>query len=689
MPHSRSQRLSRVLHHLGVVIRPSEIGLTLVLFAHCLLIGIFQFSSKAVRQSLFVDALGAEQLPWVYLLVAVLAYPVVRFYSGLSRRGVSWPRVMAFTCVGMAAGLVGFWFLLAGEALWVRFVLYLFVSICTVLAMSQFFLWAAQLLDSRQARRLFGFLGAGGLLGGVLGGQVATFASASETRNALLAGAVPLILAALLVRPAKRLAAKAVGPSLAVHPPSADAVDAAPPDGSLTLGLGKVATAKKRREAKNAARNRSARPDFEGGFETVRNSPLLSAIAATTFVGVLVSQVIDLQFNGLVEGRTESLAERTVLFGNLYSLMGLSGFLFQLLLTSRIHRLLGVGFALRVMPVFIAVGSALMLAASVVFPPALIWIAGSLKAGENGLRYSLDQSTRELLFMPVPEEVRGRSKSYIDVLVQRLGKSAAAILLLTVTFGWISITQASWLALVLCGIWLGFVFVARREYVASLRQNVSQRSRRAHDTDLDLRDALTLESLLEGLASADGEEVLSSLELLDRHDRGKLVSPLLLHHKDPRVRLRTLEVLTKTERKDSLSLIESLDCRRRYRRARHRGRQPGPPVGYDDGTALMEARVKDPDMRVRTAAIACLANQGDERQVDLAQQSLGEMLSDASPEVRIEAARAIGEVDEPKLSSVAWWRCSTTVIPRWCRRRWRRCARGRSAAEFSLTTPPS
>ena len=125
-------------------------------------------------------------------------------------------------------------------------------------------------------------------------------------------------------------------------------------------------------------------------------------------------------------------------FGNLYVLMSASAFVFQLLFTSRIHRRLGIGFAMRVLPIAMLLGTSGIFLAVAVFPGILLNVCRLLKIGENGLRYSLDQATRELLFFPVPAGVRLKAKAYIDVFVQRSAKAGAGILLLPVTFGWAS-----------------------------------------------------------------------------------------------------------------------------------------------------------------------------------------------------------------------------------------------------------
>ena len=69
---------------------------------------------------------------------------------------------------------------------------------------------------------------------------------------------------------------------------------------------------------------------------------------------VIVANVVDVQFNWAMEVATADLdesARRDALtggYGNFYTIMGITALLFQLLATSRIHRRLGVGFAIGV-----------------------------------------------------------------------------------------------------------------------------------------------------------------------------------------------------------------------------------------------------------------------------------------------------------------------------------------------------
>ena len=76
-----------------------------------------------------------------------------------------------------------------------------------------------------------------------------------------------------------------------------------------------------------------------------------------------------------------------------------------------IQRGRGVGFALRVLPVTLGAGTVVLLIAGGFFPALLLAAGLVLKVGENGLRYSLDQATRELLFLPVPDSLRTKAKA--------------------------------------------------------------------------------------------------------------------------------------------------------------------------------------------------------------------------------------------------------------------------------------
>ncbi|HUP25801.1 MAG TPA: Npt1/Npt2 family nucleotide transporter [Thermoanaerobaculia bacterium] len=615
--------LLAALRRIGVPLRAEELGVVWMLFGYSFLVGIFQFTSKAVRQATYVDTLGAERLPWVYLLVAVVAYPTMRLYNVLADR-VSRGTLIAGTTWIMAGLLVVFWQWMTVGGIVVAIAYYLFIAIATVLAFSQLWSHVGALLDLRQARRLFGFIGAGALLGGVVGGQVARIAGAGGTHLALLLSAGILLtiggLALVLERRSRQ---------------------------SLTI-TGRSVRADLEREW--AERRLTARPEGPRGFRLLLETPHLAVVALVLALSVIAQQVVDLQFSWVVEQRTSSLSERSAAFGNVYSVMGLCAFLFQLLLTARIHRTLGVGFAMRVMPYFLLAASVLVLGAEVAVPAAVAGVLSVLKVGETGLRYSLDHVTRELLMVPVPADRRPLAKSYIDVVVQRFAKGAAGLLLLPVAFGWITALQVTWLTLALCVVWLLCTFSAQRQYVGSLRSGLARRSGgRGLDPGelLDVGDITTLEVLVESLGSADPDRVLQAIELLAGHGRARLVPPLLLHHAEPAVRRRTLEALQAAHRDDALPLVEKC-LGDEAGEVRVAAIQALAVLSQTEGPRLMAERIEDPDPRVRAAAIACLVAQGTAEDRRVAERSLQELMADADATSRRSAAQALGELGDPR-----------------------------------------
>jgi len=598
----------RTLRRLGVDLRPGEGSPAALLFASLFLLLTFQIATKTIRQSTFIDALGAARLPLVYLLVALVSYPVLRLYNRFVDR-YRIDQLFVASCVGIAGSLVVFWALMRYSWTWVPVVFYVGSSIVYGMLASQFWLLATHLFDPRQARRLFGFIGAGALLGGVLGGQVARLAGKLVgTSSVLLVAAVLLVIVALLMMRAR----------------SSDAI-----------GL----------KGEEPGSSRGKLEKAKGGFEVLRQSRPLQTIAAVVILTVMVAQVVDLQFNWAVEQSTTTLDQRTAFYGNFFSVMGIAAFVFQLAFTSRIHRRLGISFALRVLPVTMAIGTVALLLAAGFVPEMLVAAALILKVGESGLRYSLDQSTRELLFLPVPSRLRVKAKAFIDVFIQRGAKGLSALLLLPVTFGVFTPVQAGWISLVLIAIWLSVTAIASREYVRAFRVGLKQRTVDA-SVAVDLSDVTTLELLLESLGSSDRRQVLHCLDILAANGRGDLVPPLLLYHDEPEVRLRTLGILADLGRVDVAPLIErrlgDSDPEVRAEAIRVLAGMQGKDV-----CQLMLPRLEEGDPGVRAAAVACLANYGDEAMTADATRVLLNLLADAEPRIRIEAVKAIGAVHEP------------------------------------------
>ena len=80
----------------------------------------------------------------------------------------------------------------------------------------------------------------------------------------------------------------------------------------------------------------------------------------------------------------------------------------------------GIGFALMILPTNLALTAALILLNNVLWAPALARVI------DQSFRYTVDKTTREVLFLPLPSELRQEVKPFVDVTVDRLAQGGRA-----------------------------------------------------------------------------------------------------------------------------------------------------------------------------------------------------------------------------------------------------------------------
>ena len=140
-------------------------GFPLCLY-YLLIIGSSQVGQVA-RDSLVLDRFSALQLPYLDIAVSVLIGFVVALYIRLAR---------ATTLGRLLMGCLSFYALTAGvlwwavhfyQRPWVYVVLYIWVGIFGALAPAQVWTLANFVWTTREAKRLFGMLGSGGIAGGI------------------------------------------------------------------------------------------------------------------------------------------------------------------------------------------------------------------------------------------------------------------------------------------------------------------------------------------------------------------------------------------------------------------------------------------------------------------------------------------------------------------------------------------
>ena len=584
----------------------AELRRAFPIFAYLFLTMASSVASKAARDALFLDRYRAIDLPYVDIAIAVLvggaASAYIWFGHRMNLRNLQLGSLMFFAANALIFWL---WSVAASHESGVLFVvIYLWVGVFSVLAPSQVWTLANHVMTTREAKRSFGFIGSGAILGWIVGGLV-TRAGVSRfgTENMLAFVAVALMLCAALVVWIWRERPSYIGNDMPA-----------------------------------SGHERHTFPLWSS-FRLVRGSAYLRAIAALVIIGAVATTVAGWQFKAIAKAAVPNTDELAMFFGTFNMIAGLMSLVLQLLLTARVLRTLGVGPALFIVP------TAMLLGSTGVLVLGSIVAAAALKASDQVLRYSIDKATVELLYLPVPSAHTFRVKSFIDTVVYRAGDATGGLLVLlfAAVLGW-SPSQLSIIGIALVSAWMVAAFVARRQYVENLRESIHQHRvdyERASMPVLDRDTTQMISSRLKG----DTREIAYALSLFEMaHDRK--VHPAvrgLLNHEHAEIRQQAIRLLARAGDGTVKDQVEALL------------RDPNLEVrteallyltGFDqiDPLTQIEQLGDFEDFSIRAALVAFLAKPGKSQNVDAARLLLQKMVEEAGDDgrrTRLEAARLI------------------------------------------------
>src|SRR5438067_9966121 len=191
------QRL-RSLRRQVLDIRPGEHVRTWSMFFYLLFVLFAYYIVKPVSRSMFLNRFDIDKLPQLYILIAVFGGAFAYLYSKLAARTSLRIAVLATTGISVVT-LILMWALIGLP--WMVYALNIWVSLFSIISVSQGWLVASNLFDAREAKRLYPLLGMGMVLGAAFGGEFTNrTAMLVGTRNLLLASGVMVILAYVAFR---------------------------------------------------------------------------------------------------------------------------------------------------------------------------------------------------------------------------------------------------------------------------------------------------------------------------------------------------------------------------------------------------------------------------------------------------------------------------------------------------------
>jgi AAA family ATP:ADP antiporter len=299
-------------------------------------------------------------LPWVYGFVAV---SILIFY-GLFVSGHFQDRAIA----------AGF---------------YVWVSTFNLLIISVFWTFMADIFSPTQAKRLFGFVAAGGTVGGIVGPAIATFlATRLGNNNLILISAAGFGVTALLVR------------LLAIEKQRL-----------LAVAGGEV--------QRTSLNHRLTGSPFDG-FKLLAKSPYLMLLALFLLVMTWISTIVYFQLGDLITKAFTSREARTQAYGMIDLAVNSIAVFIQLFGTGRLIKRFGVNFGLLLNPIIMVIAFL-----AIAFSPVLL-ILGGIQIVRRVAEYAVAKPTREMLFTVVDQESRYKAKNVIDTVVYRFGDFSSA-----------------------------------------------------------------------------------------------------------------------------------------------------------------------------------------------------------------------------------------------------------------------
>ncbi len=586
-----------------------DLGRGLLLFSYLFFVMGSYVIGKNASSALFLDQFVASKLSYANMAISVLVGFVAAGYVILSRR-VSLRNLLLGSLIFFSANCAFFWYASVqfGKNLpWLYTTFYIWVGIVGVLTPAQVWTLANFILTTRAAKRVFGLVGGGAIAGGIIGGYLTKFFSIHfGVESLLLVMAIFTGLSAVLV--------------FLIWWQHRSAFETPTVDTGTGLAEGSV--------------------NLRQSLKLIVSSKYLLSICAVICMASLVTASAKWQFTAVASQFFPNKKAMAAFLGDFNFYAGIACLFSQLLLTSRFLKRFGIGPALFMLPVTLLLGTTGL----------LIWgsllAANIMRGSDQVLRYSIDKSTVELLFLPIPANVKVQVKSFIDVVVWRFGDglSGMAVALFADQLGWLPV-KFSWVNITFMVGWMAAAFMARRQYVGTLRECIQKHRLDTERASAPVLDRSTLDIFAASLSPADPKELLYSLSLFEvgKQQAAHPAVRELLNHPDAAVRQKALSILAgagdRTILPQAETLLQDPNLEVRTEALLYLCHH-----SHVDPLARIEQLGNFADFSIRSAMVAFLARPGETQNLEAARIMLDAMVQESGAEgqrTRLEAARLI------------------------------------------------
>jgi len=417
--------------------------------------------AKTARDAYFLSRFDKSILPLMFLAIAIVISPILTFYTKLSKK-LAARTVFMITCSIFA---VSFIFLQAIMTGYVIPIAYIWIEIAVAIMIIQFWSYAGESFEPQQAKRLFGIIAGGGsfavmLIGMTLKPYVKTFG----TDELLFISAGFLGLAFLF--------------------------------GNLSIQYFKKDQTKgPKRPIKKAQKKK-------------KMDPFIVGIATIVALSAIVTTLVDYQFKMIASATFPEETDLVGFFGTFYSIAGAASIIMQFFITGPILSRFGILLGLLILPFFLILGST-----SILLAPVLL-SASFAKFSDQTFKFTINSSSLELIWLPVPPEIRKVIKPQVSGTIKSIAEGIGGL----VTFLLVKIIALPYLSIVSLGsivIWLFTSFKVKTGYVNQLQTAIAKRQIDFEELNVDVQDAAMVKTIEETLSSNDEIKQLFALEIIE------------------------------------------------------------------------------------------------------------------------------------------------------------------------------
>jgi len=362
-----------------VNVEPGEVAALLASFTMFFALLSAYYIIRPVRDEIGVS-LGKDalhQLFTVVFFVMIALVPLFGFVAARFPRRLVLPSVYIF----FALNLVGFWLAMKAGDKDARIAGTFFVwgSVFNLFVVSLFWSLMAELWTHAEAKRVYGFISAGGTAGALAGPLLTQgLVRLVDPVNLLLVSAALLSLAMLAGLLVRRLKAGGAGPEM-------DATGGGILDGAIKV------------------------------FTT----PMFARIAVFIFIANIVGTFFYLEQARLVALSIHDSAQRIKFFADRDLVVSIATFLIEVFGTARILQRFGLTVALLALPVTAAVGTFLLS-----FDAAL-WVVAAVMVAERIVAFSLANPAIKVIYTLASPDEKYKVQNFIDTVVFRGGDAAS------------------------------------------------------------------------------------------------------------------------------------------------------------------------------------------------------------------------------------------------------------------------